>query len=483
MAEKLLNVPQIALGVVGVSRDCFPVSLTRRRLDALSKALGKIGLKAHICSVIIENENDVLKAEEELKLNGCNACVVYLGNFGPEGPTSMFIQRFRGPVMICGASEENKEVLKSERGDALCGLLSLSYNLDLRGLKVYIPKNPIGLSFELAEEIELFLSIARVLIGIKNLKIFSFGPRPQDFYTCSAPIKPLFELGVELMENSELDLFHLFKGSSSQKKRISTIEKEMKAELGRNFSYPDLLPKLAQYELTLLDFMEKNLGASKFGIFANKCWPSFEYEFRFVPCYVNSRLARRGIPVACEADIYGALSEYMVQLASLGPATLLDINNTVPEDIIPKSIKLSRKDLFMGFHCGNTPSCYMRNFYMNYQVIMNRLMEDSKSPDITRGTLEGEIKPSDITLFRLQASPDCHLKSYIAEGRVLDIKPHSFGSIGVIHIPGFAKFYRDVLLEKRFPHHCAVGFKKSGRVLFESLKLLAIPEIYGFNED
>ena len=68
---------------------------------------------------------------------------------------------------------------------------------------------------------------------------------------------------------------------------------------------------MAQFELTLLDWAENHKGARKYVAFADKCWPAFPAQFGFEPCYVNSRLASRGIPVACEVDIYGALSEYI----------------------------------------------------------------------------------------------------------------------------------------------------------------------------
>ena len=480
MAKKITNVPIVKIGVVGVSRDCFPKSLTQKRLDVLMKALNKKGLKTHKCAVIIENEKDAIKAGEEMAARGCNAAVVYLGNFGPEGPTTLFIQRFMGPVMVCAAAEENKQVLRKDRGDALCGLLNCSYNLGLRRLRVYIPQMPVGLPDELAEKIEFFESIARVVIGVRNLKIFGFGPRPQDFLACNAPIQPFYDLGIEVMENSELDLFQIFKNAADRKDRIRAAERDMRKELGRGNTYPDLLPKLAQLEVGLLNFMEENLGVSRFGVFANKCWPAFEREFGFVPCYVNSRLAGKGMPVACEVDLYGALSEYMAQLASLNPATLLDINNSVPADILPERADLKgaeKRDLFMGFHCGNTTSSCMKNCHIDYQLIMNRLMEDGKTPDITRGTLEGQIKPGPITIFRLQSTPDCQLRGYVAEGEVLDVDPCTFGGTGVIAIPGFARFYRHVLIGKRFPHHTAVGFKKSGKVLFEALKLLGVDDI------
>ncbi len=126
---------------------------------------------------------------------------------------------------------------------------------------------------------------------------------------------------------------------------------------------PICCPKLARFELALLRFHERNLGSRKFGVFADKCWPGFEQAFGFVPCYVNSRMAARGIPISCEVDIYGALSEYLCQLASDHPATLLDINNTVPAEMISGAdLKgATARDLFMGFHCGNTASCCLKS--------------------------------------------------------------------------------------------------------------------------
>ena len=56
-----------------------------------------------------------------------------------------------------------------------------------------------------------FVPVARAVIGVSNLKIITFGPRPQDFFACNAPIKGLYELGVEIEENSELDLLVSFK--------------------------------------------------------------------------------------------------------------------------------------------------------------------------------------------------------------------------------------------------------------------------------
>ncbi len=478
---ELANTPEVRLGVVGVSRDCFPIELTRKRLDALMKELKKNKTPATACSVVIETEGHALAAADELLAAGCNAAVIYLGNFGPEGPTTIFAEQFPGPVMVCAAAEESKQVLAADRGDALCGLLNCAFNLRMRRVRAYIPQHPVGLPKTLAARVADFVHIARVVIGVSNLKIFGFGPRPQDFLACNAPVQPLYDLGVEVMENSELDLYMEFQKAASRKKEIDAVVKDMKKELGKRCPYPDLLPKLAQFEVALLDFMAANLGSCEFGVFGNKCWPSFEPQFGFVPCYVNSRMAGRGVPVACEVDLYGALSEYMIQCASLRPATLLDINNSAPDDVLPARANLKgakKEDLFMAFHCGNTCSACMKQCGMKFQLIMNRLMEQGGEPDITRGTLEGQLKPGPTTLFRLQASPDNELRSYIAEGEVLNIPPRSFGAIGIVAIPQFARFYRHVLIGQGFPHHGGFGFEKVGKILFEAVKLLGVDDIY-----
>ncbi len=477
------NIPEVKLGIIAVSRDCFPIDLSRNRKNKVVEECTKKNIPIINLETIIENENDVLKALKEIKEKGVNALVIYLGNFGPEGPTSLLAQKFDGPVMVSAAAEETSKDLYGGRGDAYCGFLSLSYNLGLRNRQVYMPHYPVGIPSEIADMIKDFIPIARAILALKNLKIFSFGPRPQDFVTMHTPVKPLYDLGISIMENSELDLYDIYKQAENDP-RISEVMEDMAKELGIGNTYPELLRKLAQYEVALTNFMEKNLGASQFGIFANKCWPAFERYFGFVPCYVNSRLASRGIPVACEVDVYGALSEYIIYSVSEVPATLLDVNNTVPYDLIEENKDRIRDkgykptDLFMGFHCGNTPSCCLINAAIKYQLIMHRLLEPGKEPDITRGTLEGRLRPGETLILRIHATPDARLISYLAEGEILDIDPKSFGGIGVFAIKEMGRFYRYVLLEKKFPHHTAVGFKHVGKYIYEVLKLLGIKEIY-----
>lgn len=479
------NTPEVKIGIVAVSRDCFPESLSVNRRKALVEAYKAKYDASEIyeCPVcIVESEIHMVQALEDIRKAGCNALCVYLGNFGPEISETLLAKHFDGPKMFVAAAEESGDNLCQGRGDAYCGMLNASYNLALRNIKAYIPEYPVGDAEDCADMIHEFVPIARAVAALSELKIISFGPRPLNFLACNAPIKQLYNLGVEIEENSELDLFEAFNKHAGDE-RIPGIVKEMEEELGAGNKKPEILSKLAQYELTLKDWVQEHKGYRKYVAIAGKCWPAFQTQFGFVPCYVNSRLTAQVIPVSCEVDIYGALSEYIGTVISQDTVTLLDINNTVPKDMYEADIKgkfdYTLKDTFMGFHCGNTASGKLAFCEMKYQMIMARALPI----EVTQGTLEGDIKPGSITFYRLQSTADNKLRAYIAQGEVLPVATRSFGSIGVFAIPEMGRFYRHVLIEKNYPHHGAVAFGNYGKALFEVFKYIGVDvEEIGYNQ-
>ncbi|MDE6584115.1 MAG: hypothetical protein K2K15_01810, partial [Anaeroplasmataceae bacterium] len=155
--------------------------------------------------------------------------------------------------------------------------------------------------------------------------------------------------------------------------------------------------------------------------------------------------------------------------------------NTVPKDLYEKNIlgkfDYEFTDTFMAFHCGNTCASRLCNPTMKFQKIMAR----SLPVEVTNGTLEGDIKPGNITFYRLQSTADNHLYAYVAEGEVLPVETHSFGSIGVFAIKEMGRFYRHVLIEKGFPHHGAVAFGHYGKLVYEVFKYLGVESI-GYNQ-
>ena len=244
----MINIPKIKIGIVAVSRDCFPEPLSVNRRKALVEAYKAKYDETDIyeCPVcIVESEIHMVQALEDIKKAGCDALVVYLGNFGPEISETLLAKHFDGPKMFVAAAEESGDNLLDGRGDAYCGMLNASYNLKLRNIKAYIPEYPVGTAEECADMIHEFLPIARTVKALSELKIISFGPRPLNFLACNAPIKPLYDLGIEIEENSELDLFEAFNQHEGDE-RIPAIIKEMEEELGEGNKKPEILPFLLQ---------------------------------------------------------------------------------------------------------------------------------------------------------------------------------------------------------------------------------------------
>jgi len=485
---KNTNKPDIKIGLVVTSRDNFERGLSDGFIKNVYEQLLQSGFtggekgNVHLCSVIIESESDAVQAAREILGSHCDACAVILGNFGPEAPETIFAKLFGGPVMYAAAAEDSKDTLYAGRRDAYCGLLNCSYNLNLRGIKAWMAEYPVGDAAGVANMIREFMPIATAVTGLHNLKLITFGPRPRDFFACNAPIKGIYDLGVEVEENSELDLYLSWLDHAGDP-RIAEITESMKKQLGSD-KYADMYGKFAQYEVTLLDWAKTHTGSRKYVAFANKCWPAFSRAFGFLPCYVNSRLMDQGIPVGCETDMYGAVSEYIGLCIQDEPVTLLDMNNTVPSDLADnygQKYGYRKEEMFIGFHCGNTSAGLLSACELKFKMNRKDPYAPETGKEMTKGTLEGVLKSGDICCYRLHAGADSSLQAYIAKGKILPETLDTYGCYAVFGIEEMGRFYRHVMLEKAFPHHCAVVYGDRAATLYEIFKYLGIPYI-GHNQ-
>ena len=122
-----MNKPTVKVGIVAVSRDCFPESLSvTRRQNLVNAYKAKYNAdEIYECPVcIVESEIHMMQALDDIKKAGCNALCVYLGNFGPEISETLLAKHFDGPKMFIAAAEETQNDLCQGRGDAYCGMLN-----------------------------------------------------------------------------------------------------------------------------------------------------------------------------------------------------------------------------------------------------------------------------------------------------------------------------------------------------------------------
>jgi L-fucose isomerase-like protein len=472
--------PDIKLALVSASRSCFPRSLSESRTKQLKAAVEALGIDVFIpegeCQ-IIENKDHARDAAQQAQAAGCDAVVLYLGNFSPEIEDAYFIKQFNGPAMVMAAAEESASTLGGGRGDALCGLMSCAMAIEKRGMKttVHMPENPIVTAETGAEAIADFIKIAKVVKGTQNATVGLFGPRPRDFETCNYNVRALMSMGVEVEEFGFFDLSHEVERIKAEED-VSGILAEMNAEMA-NIPQGEFAQRLAAYEMAILNWREK----LQLSGLTSQCWSEQEETLKHVPCYINARMASKGFPVACENDVQSLIAELMAQYASDNMVAILDINHSIPSDLDASLADVDVSDCVGMFHCGNTAPARVKNPEMKYQVIMKSLMEPDTEADITRGTIEGQIAASPITVVQVHGVGD-KMRAYIIEGEFLDLDPMTFGCTGTAYLPGFQRFYRHVLLG-RFHHHAAIAFEHCGGVLYDALKMMGVEEIYTPNPD
>ena len=478
------NLPEIRIGLIAGSTDWMPQDVAVANRQKLMARFREVygDEPVYECPIVItDNEVSVKRAAKDVQKAECNAVALYYANYGPESAGTLFADRFEGPVMLFGGAEEGEEPFSRERKDAMTGLINACYALKLRGTNAYIPDSPVGTIAQCADMLHEFLAISKTLIALKDLKVISIGPRPSSYLAACAPNHLLYDLGIEIAEYSELELFNSFCKHAGDA-RIEKVASEMAEELGQSGNkYPSSLEKFAQYEVTIEDWIRNHKGNRKLVTMTSTCWPAFPLNFGFVPCYVNSRLTGKGFPVACEVDVYGAVSEFIGQSISDDIVTILNLNNNIPESIFEEKIKgktfngkqYSSGDLFLGYHCGVTCSKKMKSCSHELHFVNNLLIGEEQS----KGTIQGEVVPGPVTLFRLQGNRDGKLQAYVCQGQVLPVSIDTYGGRGIIAVPEFERFFRNVVLEKQFPNHAAVIFGHYGKELVNILHLLGISEV------
>ena len=135
------NIPEVKLGLIAVSRGCFPMALAERRRTALHKACKT---ELYECPVTVENECDARKAVDDVLAHGVNALVVFLGNFGPETPETLIADWFDGPVMYVAAAEGDGDLHRRPRRRLLRSCSTAATTWACAASKAYIPEYSRG---------------------------------------------------------------------------------------------------------------------------------------------------------------------------------------------------------------------------------------------------------------------------------------------------------------------------------------------------
>lgn len=455
---------QITIGLIVGNRGFFPGSLVEEGRKRILTVLKKNGVEVVTLSPqetkygAVENLEDAEKCAKLFKdhADEIDGIIVTLPNFGDErsAATAIRLSGLNVPVLVHGFADELTKLGIESRRDSFCGKISLCNNLVQYGIRfsdttlhVEDPE-----SDEFKKDLEHFLVVCRIVKGLKNLRVGAIGARPAAFNTVRFSEKILEQYGISV---ETIDLSEIIARANSFDSKASEVSQELQ-RLKDTFKPSGIpaqaLEKMARLAATMREWVEQN----KIKTLAFQCWTALESIYGIVPCAVMSMFSQSLIPSACEMDIMGALSMYILQLASNTPSALMDWNNNFGND--PEKAIM--------FHCSNLPVCFFEKCEMSYQQII----AGTVGKENTYGTCVGKIAKGPATFLRLSSfDTEGTIAGIIAEGEFTDDNIKTFGGYGVAHIPNLRQLL-SIITQYGFEHHVAVNKSLVMKAVKEALE-------------
>lgn len=407
----------------------------------------------------IETREDGLKCAELFRQNRdrIDGIIVSLPNFGFEIGiiNAISVADLHVPVLVQACDDENDKVDLDSRRDAFCGKISVCNNLYQYG----IPFTDTTLhtysiySDLLAEDINRFAAVCRVVNGLKHARIGQIGTRPLGFNTCRASEKLLQASGITVVP---ADLSEILYAAEAIEDSDTDLLRQME--------------KVAGYAEVPESYREKLRLQCKFGVAVNRwveanqvdavaiqCWDSLEQNFGCAACVTMSMLSEAGIPAACETDIAGAVSMLALTLASKEPSAIADWNNNFAEN----------RNKCVCTHCGNFPKSFIGND--NLRLGPLGVLGRTLGKINTFGAVYAKVSAGDFTFFRISTDDTKGMiKAYVGEGKMTDDPYGMDGCIVVTEVPELQKLMK-YICKNGFEHHVALVRADVAGVIEEAL--------------
>jgi L-fucose isomerase-like protein len=380
--------------------------------------------------------------------------IVTLPNFGDERGVADTLRHsgLNVPVLIQATPDRSDAMTIATRRDSFCGKMSACNNLMQYGIPYSLTtlhtESPASAEFK--ADLEWFSAVCRIVKGLKNLRIGSIGARPAAFNTVRYSERILETHGISI---EPIDLSEIFGRINKMKDTDDTAQAKLTAI--KKYVTTSGIPEAALLKMAKLGAVIDGWMKEKaVTISAVQCWTSMEEFFGVVPCTIMSMMSDNLIPSACEVDVPGTLSMYILALASGTPSALLDWNNNYG----------SHPDKCVCFHCSNLPKHFFKDVKMDYQEII----AGTVGKENTFGTCVGRVKAGAMSFARYSTDDRRGvIRGYTGAGKFTDDPLETFGGAGVAEIPHLQKLLKYICREG-FEHHVAANFSDVSKAVHEA---------------
>jgi L-fucose isomerase-like protein len=467
---------QPVFGIVYGNRDFFPDRFVQEARAEVPAILEQAGIEVVQLSESdtklggVETYADARKCADLFKSrrDAIEGVIVVLPNFGDE---KGILETIRGagldvPVLVQGYPDRLDRLGVGKRRDSYCGKVSVCNNFRQAGIAHSLTSrhvvSPGDESF--GRDLDRFVRVCRIVRGLRGARLGAIGARPGAFNTVRYSEKLLERSGITV---TTADLSEMIAGAARLGEKdpaVSAKIEEMAVYIDTSSVPPERLRSMASLAVVLDRFVEDNdLDAT-----AVQCWTSVQQNQGCNVCTAMSMMSERLIPSACEVDITGALSMYVLQLAAGTPAALADWNNNYGDD----------PDRCVLFHCGNWPASLCENPAVATAPILGTTVGEEN----TYGAIDAPMRPGPFTFARCTTDDASGaIRAYTGEGVITADPLDTFGNRAVAHIPGLERLMRHICTNG-FEHHVAVAGSAQAAALREALGTYMKWDVYRHEE-
>lgn len=427
--------------------------LIHEKLRALVPELEIVGLDGLNDEALLITEREALEAARRFRAAEVDAVFAPHCNFGSEGAVALAAREIGRPLLLWGPRDAAPEPDGSRLRDTQCGLFATGKVLRRFGVPFtyIVNSSPEDSIFE--RGFLNFLAAANVVKHFRGARIGQIGTRPRDFYSVIVNEGELLErFGIQTIP---LDLSTLVR---EVRRVLAAPSQAWRAEAARfrataDFSACDdgTVERLAALKLAIDRWRtEEGLSAA-----AIQCWDSLQEELGICSCFVNAILGGEGFPLACEADIHGAISSLLLQSATLTPQPtfLADLTIRHPEN--------DNAELL--WHCGPFPP----ELAEGARRVERHFVLPSHAPGVCSWRLRG----GEVSLIRFDGIGG-EYSLFCGEGQIID-GPFNQGTYGYVEVEDWP-LWEEKLVRGPYIHHIAGAYGSYAPVFAEACRYLDV---------
>ena len=273
--------------------------------------------------------------------------------------------------------------------------------------------------------------VAATDMPVPYLKIARIGAHPVGFDTCAydkAELKAL--TGADVDELALDDMFDAARGLDD------AAVAPYRAKVADVPNLKDMDAGELDRSLRLAGALEMLRSENSYDAFAIRCWPETFTEYGGAVCGPVSMMGEARVPCACEADVYGAVTQAILQKVADSPIFLADLVDMDVGD-----------NTGVVWHCGQAP------LSMTDDEPMATVHTNRKQALL----YEFALKPGRVTFFRLSQAYGAP-KIVIAGGEMLRSEMAFTGTSGVVRFDHSAQKTLGAVMDSGLEHHMAIAY-------------------------